>query len=219
MRGPIRVLLVDSPALLRRSLALLLSRRRRLEIAGEAGNGTEALAQIRANAIDVVLVDPAVPEGGPKLVADLCGQDPSPAVVVLTAGAQHGAVARMLQQGVRGYLEKDCDIEAVARCIERVYAGEVVIGPTAADSLPQDFTAFRRPAAADLTHRELEVLRLVADGRTNAEVGKRLYITEHTVKSHLARMLGKLGFDNRVQLATFAAQQSIVAPPIPSPDQ
>ena len=211
MPGHIRVLLVDSPALLRRCLTTLLGRKRHLDIVGDAGTGPEALAQARALQPDVVLVDPAIPDAGPALVADLCSQTPAGAVVVLTSDAKQGTVARMLHLGARGYLEKDCDVEAVAQCIERVYAGELVITAPPSATLPQDFAAFRETdPAASLTPRELEVMPLAAVGRTNREIGLQLCITEHTVKSHLARILRKLQLDNRTQLSIYATQQGIV---------
>ncbi|HEY3115691.1 MAG TPA: response regulator transcription factor [Chloroflexota bacterium] len=211
MPDRIRVLLVDSPTLLRKCLATLLGRKRHLEIVGDAGTGPDALAQARALSPDVVLVDPSVPEAGPALVADLCSQTPALAVVILTAEAKQGTVARLLHHGARGYLEKDCDVEAVAQCIERVYAGEVVIGSPSPEALTQDLAAFRDADQASLTGREVEVMRLAAVGRTNREIGLQLCITEHTVKSHLARILGKLGLDNRVQLSIYANQKGIVS--------
>jgi len=214
MPEPIRVLLVDSPTLVRRCLAAVLGRRRRLAIVAEAGSGPEALAGSRSIRPDVVLVDPQVPEGGLQLVAELCAETPTGAVVVLTAETREGTVARVLEHGARGYLDKHCDVEDVARCIERVHAGEVVIAQNLARSLPGDFSAFRGSDSPAVSRRELEVLQLVAGGRTNQAIAHELFITEHTVKSHLAKMLGKLGLNNRVQLATYAAQHGVSpAPP------
>lgn len=213
MPEPIRVLLVDSPTLVRRCLAAVLGRRRRLAVVAEAGSGPEAIAESRSVHPDVVLVDPQVPDGGLQLVAELCGETPTGAVVVLTAETRDG-VARVLEHGARGYLDKHCDVEDVARCIERVHAGDVVIAQNLAGSLPDDFSAFRGSHSPAVSRREVEVLRLVAGGRTNQEIASELFITEHTVKSHLAKMLGKLGLNNRVQLATYAAQHGISpAPP------
>jgi len=108
----------------------------------------------------------------------------------------------MLRQGVRGYLEKSCDLSAVVQCVERVQAGEIVIAKSLSESVPQDFESFRAGPSSTLTRREREVLGLVANGLTNGEIARQLSITEHTVKSHLAKILGKLRVDNRVQLAT-----------------
>jgi DNA-binding NarL/FixJ family response regulator len=210
MSEAVRVLVVDSPALVRECLATLLRRKPQIEVVGDAGTGRDALEQARSATPDVVLVDPAVPDGGPSLVADLCSEVPAAGVVVLTSRTGDGSVARMLQQGVRGYLEKSCDLAAVAQCIKRVHAGEVVIARTLSESLPKDFETFRHGHSAALTPREREVLGLVADGLTNGEIARQLCITEHTVKSHLGKILGKLGVDNRVQLATYATEQHIL---------
>ncbi len=158
---------------------------------------------------DVVLLDPAVPDGGASFVSDLCAEVPAAAVVVLTTRTREGSVAHMLRQGVRGYLEKSCDLEAVVHCLERVHAGEIVIASSLTEGVPQDFESFRAGPSSSLTRREQEVLGLVADGLTNGEIARQLCITEHTVKSHLAKILGKLRVDNRVQLATYATEQSI----------
>lgn len=206
----IRVLLVDSPSLFRRCLGIALGRGRRIEIVGDAGSGPEALSEARSLAPDVVVVDPAVPNGGPGLVAELSHQVPGAAVVVLTARARQGTVARMLEHGARGYLEKECDVRDVAQCIERVHAGEVAVASPAAEGLSKDLAASRNAVSRSLTLREIEVVRLAADGRTNGEIAQALCITEHTVKSHLTKILGKLGFANRVQLATYAAQLGLV---------
>lgn len=92
---------------------------------GDAGTGPEAVQQARSVAPDVVLVDPAVPEGGPSLVSDLCVEAPTAAVVVLASRTWEGSVAHMLREGVRGYLEKSCDVAAVVQCVERVHAGKL----------------------------------------------------------------------------------------------
>jgi DNA-binding NarL/FixJ family response regulator len=189
---------------------MLLRRRRRLEIVGEAGTRREALDQVASASPDVVLVDPAVPDGGPSLVAELCTRAPDAGVVVLTGHTSEGSVARMLQQGVRGYLEKSCDLVAVVQCLERVHAWEVVIARSLSESLPRDFETYRDGPSSTLTPREREVLSLVADGRTNGEIARQLYITEHTVKSHLAKILSKLQLDNRVQLATYVTEQNLL---------
>jgi DNA-binding NarL/FixJ family response regulator len=178
-------------------------------VVADVGTGPEALQQARAASPDVVLVDPAVPDGGLALVSNLCSEVPNSAVVVLTSRTWEGSVANMLRQGVRGYLEKTCELSAVVDCLERVQAGEVVIAKSLSDGLPQDFETFRG-GPSTLTRREQEVLGLVANGLTNGQIARQLSITEHTVKSHLTKILGKLGVDNRVQLAAYATERSIL---------
>lgn len=214
MPNRIRVFLVDAPMLFRRCLASALSRRRRLEIIGEAATGSEALAAAPALRPDVVVVDPDVPEGGQRLIADLCQEVPACSLLVLTVAREEGAVGRALQAGARGYLEKNCDVGDLVRSIERVRAGELVVAPGLADSVGKDLTASQtaEPRGLVLTAREVEVLRLVALGQTNSWVARELFITDHTVKAHLAKILGKLGLENRVQLATYAMQHGLLAP-------
>jgi DNA-binding NarL/FixJ family response regulator len=216
---PIHLLIVDSPTLHRRSLAAVLNRRRSLQVVGDAGTGAEAIAQIRALHPDVVVVEPRVPGGGPSLIADLCQEGPSCAVLVLTGSNEESEVRQALQAGARGYLDKDREPNDLVRAIERIQAGELVVTQLAANTvlkeLSGDSTSGSRPGG--LTTRELEVLRLVAQGRTNPQIAQELYITEHTAKAHLAKILNKLELDNRVQLATYAMQQGLTPPPDPAP--
>jgi two-component system nitrate/nitrite response regulator NarL len=209
--NPIRVFLVDGPTLNRRCLALALSRKRRLQVVGEAADGSHALAEAPATTPDVIVVDPSVPEGGPTLVADLSQQSPQSAVVVLTQGGDESAASRALQAGARGYLQRDCEPEALFQAIDRVYHGELVVAPAFAETALTSLGG--KPARAsgslDLTGREMEVLHFVALGQTNQEVARELFITEHTVKSHLAKIQGKLGLTNRVQLAAYATERGM----------
>jgi DNA-binding NarL/FixJ family response regulator len=210
---PIRVLLVDAPTLSRRGLAALLSRRSPLRVVGEAATGREALDLVRASSPDVVVVEPAVPEGGPALVAELCRVTPGCAVLVLALGGEGGAVGRALQAGARAYLQKDCEPRDLVRAIERVHAGELVIAPMLAETAVKELSGGQaRAGPAGLTARELQVLRLVAEGRTNPEIARLLCITEHTTKGHLAKILRKVALDNRVQLTAYAIQQGLAAP-------
>ena len=211
MSAPLRLLLVDHQALLRRCLATLLNRRRGLHVVGEAATGAEARARARALRPDVVVVEPEVPDGGPGLVADLCRELSRCSVVVLTAGDGHDAASQALRAGARGYLRKACELDDLLRAIERVRVGELVVAPEVADGVLNGLGNERSPAprADGLTGRELEVLRLISQGRTNPEIARELSITEHTVKGHLAKILGKLRLGNRVQLATYAMQRGI----------
>jgi DNA-binding NarL/FixJ family response regulator len=216
---PIHLLLVDSPTLHRRSLAAVLNRRRSLHVVAEAATGREAIAHVRALQPDVAVVEPQVPGGGSSLIADLCQEGPSCAVLVLTRSNDENEVRQALQAGARGYLDMDREIEDLVRAIERVNAGELVVAQLAANTvlkeLSGDPSSGARPGG--LTTRELEVLRLVAQGRTNPQIAQELYITEHTAKAHLAKILNKLELNNRVQLATYAMQQGLTPLPDATP--
>jgi DNA-binding NarL/FixJ family response regulator len=129
--------------------------------------------------------------------------------VVLTEASTDPGVGGALQAGARGYLQKSCDPEALVRTIERVHLGELVVAAQAAPLLNGHGRPHARTEA--LTDRELEVLRLVARGRTNPGIAHELGITEHTAKEHLANILDKLGLENRVQVATYAVHHGLAA--------
>lgn len=212
MPDPIRVLLVDTPTLSRRCLAALLNRKRHLQVVGEAATASQALVQVRSLQPDLAVVEPAVAEDGLQLVADLCQEIAGGAVLVLTLG--DSSPSRALQAGARGYLQKQCEPEDLVRAIERVHTGELVVAAEFADTIVRDLDAGQSggAVAAGLTPRELAVLQLVVQGRTNQEIAYELCITEHTVKGHVAKILRKLELDNRVQLASFATHHRLFGP-------
>jgi len=209
---PIRLLLVDSPALHRRSLAALLNRRRGIRVVGEASNGLDAIAQMSALLPDVAVVEPHVPDGGPSLIALLCQECPECAILVLTLSNDDLEVRQALQSGARGYLDKDREPDDLVQAIARIRMGELVVAQAAANTVLREFSTESTGAtrAGPLTTREIEVLGQVALGRTNPQIAQELCITDHTVKAHLAKILAKLNLDNRVQIATYATQQGLI---------
>lgn len=210
----IQLLLVDDNTLLRRCLASTLNRRRDLEVVGDTADRDEALELARALRPHVVVIDPDSINDGPELIEALREDLPDSAVLVLTHS--HDDVARCaFLSGARGCLEKNCEPEDLVRAIKQVHSGEMVVGSGTIDSL---LGSLGEPEpdpmeSRGLTSREMDVLRLVAEGRTNSEIANALYITEHTVKGHLAKLLGKLSLDNRVQLAIYAIQHGLAASP------
>ena len=208
-----RVMLVDGSTLLRRCLALVLGRTRRLEVVAEATSAEQALAEAASAQPQVIVLDPDVPQGGPKLVADLRDSVPECALIVLTASVDGAVARRALEAGALACLEKDCEPEAVVDAILRAHGGELVMAPGLARAMIADRTAShsRASGAESPTARELEVLDLVARGYTNQGIARELVITVHTVKSHLAKLMGKLGLRNRAQLATYAAQHGMAS--------
>ncbi len=208
----IRLLVIDAPRLARRALAVTLNRRRRLAVVGDTGSGTEARTLARSLVPDVALVEPAIPDGGAELVADLSRQVPGCAVAVFIAEGGGAVAGPALQAGARACITKDCDVEDLARTIERVREGELVVAPALAESVAAELGRGAGPERSGvLTAREREVLTLVARGLTNLEIAASLCITEHTAKGHLAKILRKLGLDNRVQLATYALHHGLAA--------
>ena len=214
MSEPIRVFLVDHHTLLRRCLAVMLNRRRGFEVVGDAASGNEALSLAGACRPDVVVVEPESPEGGVDLIARLCEEFPASAVIVLSH-CYDDAAKNSLLAGARGCIDKTCEPQDLVRAIQRVHAGEIVMAPEMIDTILESLNGNEAPSPVHngLTERELEVLQLVVAGLTNPEIARKLYITDHTVKGHLAKILGKLGLDNRVQLATYALQHGLVTDP------
>ena len=164
-------------------------------------------AEQRLREPDVIVVDPEVSDGGVKLVRQLAQTHRECGVLVLARSARTIPVGPALQGGARGYLEKDCEPEALIEAIERVHAGELVITSALMEAVVQELASRRglRSRGMTLTVREIEVLQLVARGCSNQEIGRELVITEHTVKAHLAKIREKLGLESRVQLALYAA--------------
>lgn len=205
-------MLIDHHTLLRRCLAAVLNRRSGFHVVGDIATGSGALDLARSQRPDVILVDPETPECGSGLIELLCENVPDAAVVVLTPG-HDDAVKDALIAGARGCVEKTCEPEDLVRTIRLAHAGELVMAPHVVNSILQSMTDQPEPDANHLlTKRELEVLERVVEGRTNPQIGRDLFITEHTVKGHLAKILNKLNMDNRVQLATYAVQHGLVTP-------
>lgn len=215
MAESIRVLLVEQLTLLRRSLVELLQRRRGLQVVADAAGIDEALARARELQPDVIVLEPQGLATGAKLIGELCQAAPASNVLVLTSSGDEGIVSQALQAGARGFVQKDCEPDDLVRAIQAVHAGQLVVAPTVADAVVRGLSgeSTRDQERDRLTPREREVLRLVAQGWTNPEIARKLCITEYTVKGHLAKIMNKLGFVNRVQLATYAIQEGLVERP------
>ena len=215
MAKPLRLLLVDNDTLSRRCLSDRLNHDPSLQVVGQAAAAPEALTAAHSLQPDVVVIDPAMPDGGPGLVARLCREAPSSVVLVLTVTEDDRDARQLLRAGARSYLQKNCelsDLDDIAQAIKRVHAGELVVTAMAADAVLKELRgeSARAPGEDGLTEREHEVVRLAADGYTNAQIARALSITEHTVKGHVAKILRKLGLDNRVQLTAYAIAHDLV---------
>lgn len=212
MSDPIRVLLVDDDPLVRAGLGLLLGGRDDLVIVGEAGDGNAAIDAVDACRPDVVLMDVRMPkrDGLSATEEILRGQDP-PRIVVLTTFDADELVLRALSAGAQGFLLKDTPAPRMVEAIRAAAAGEPALSPTVAASVIAAATAGSgaalgrqrqaRAALDMLTAREREVAVAIAQGRSNAEIAAAAYMSVATVKSHITRILTKLGLDNRVQVA------------------
>jgi DNA-binding NarL/FixJ family response regulator len=218
----LRVLLVDDDPLVRSGLRAILSADPEIEVVGEAGDGRAALAAVRDIRPDVVLMDLQMPVmGGVEATAHLAAEPQGPPVVVLTTFHLDEHVTGALRAGASGYLLKDAPPAEVARAVHAAVAGESVLSPAVAraviDRLGDDSADLRAAAArerlAALTEREREVAVEVGAGRSNAEVGATLFMSEATVKAHVSRALTKVGAANRVQLAILVHEADLGGAP------
>ncbi|SIT87397.1 response regulator transcription factor [Microbacterium sp. RU33B] len=210
----IRVVLVDDQALFRAGIRMLVDSQPDLEVVGEASDGREGVAVVRAAQPDVVLMDIRMPVlDGLAATAELL-QDPAPPrIVMLTTFDLDEAAARAIRQGASGFLLKDADPEFLLAAIRTVHAGSAVIAASATRDL---FAHFSAPAAVAvppsylaLTEREREIFALAARGLSNAEIAAGEFLSEATVKTHISRILTKLGLRDRVQLVVFAFEHGL----------
>ncbi|MCO6006209.1 response regulator transcription factor [Actinoallomurus purpureus] len=205
----IKVLLVDDHPVVREGLRGMLSAEDDLTVVAEAGGAAEAVAAVRAHEPDVVLMDLRMPGGdGVEATARVLVQRPQTRVVVLTTYDTDADILRAVEAGAAGYLLKDASRHDLAQAVRAAARGETVLAPSVAAKL---VSRIRSPV--ELSRREIDVLRLVARGRTNAEIGRELLISEATVKTHLLRTFGKLGVSGRTAAVTAAIERGILPSP------
>jgi DNA-binding NarL/FixJ family response regulator len=213
------VLIVDDQALVRAGFRLVLQIEPDLQVVGEAADGEEALAQVAALRPDVVLMDVRMPglDGIAATQRLLADRSCAARVVMLTTFDMDEYVFAALQAGASGFLLKDVQPEVLVAGIRAVHAGEALLAPTVTRRLVESFLQRPRepePGAqqrlASLTSREQDVLRLLARGRTNSEIAHELYVSETTVKTHVGRVLMKLGVRDRVQAVIYAYETRLV---------
>jgi DNA-binding NarL/FixJ family response regulator len=202
----IRVLLVDDHPVVRFGLRSLLEAEDDLDVVGEASDGCEAVDLCRVLRPDVVLMDLRMPGGdGTTATARLTTELPEVKVIVLTTYDTDGDILRAVEAGAKGYLLKDTPRDVLTGAVRAAARGETVLAPPVAARLMH---RLRTPAT--LTPREVQVLRAVARGRTNAQIGRELSIGEATVKTHLLRAFAKLGVDDRTHAVTVAMQGGLL---------
>ncbi|HZR54658.1 MAG TPA: response regulator transcription factor [Streptosporangiaceae bacterium] len=207
----IRVLLTDDHPVVRAGLRGMLAAEPDIEVAGEAGSGPEAVAFAQAGEYDVILMDLRMPGGdGVAATEQIRAAVPSARVLVLTTYEADADILRAVEAGATGYLLKDATPGELANAIRAAARGETVLAPSVAERL---VSHVRRPQRESLSARETQVLARVALGRTNAEIGRELYISEATVKTHLLRAFGKLGVSDRTAAVTTALERGILPPP------
>jgi DNA-binding NarL/FixJ family response regulator len=208
---PIRVLLADDHPVVRAGLRGMLAAEPGIEVAGEAGSGPEAVALARVSEYDVILMDLRMPGGdGVTATEQILAADPGARVLVLTTYETDADILRAVEAGATGYLLKDATPAELADAVRAAARGETVLAPSVAEWL---VSRVRRPQRELLSARETEVLAQAARGRTNAEIGRALFISEATVKTHLLRAFGKLGVSGRTAAVTTAIERGLLTPP------
>ncbi len=206
----IRILIVDDHGVVRQGLRMFLALDPELEVIGEAVNGAEAVNLTRQLKPDVVLMDLLMPVmDGITAIAAIRSEMPDTEVLALTSVLEDASVIGAVRAGAIGYLLKDTESEELRRAIKAAAAGQVQLSPQAAVRLMREVRAPESPEA--LTERETEVLRLLAQGQSNKEIGHTLHIGEKTVKTHVSNILGKLGVPSRTQAALYAVRIGLVS--------
>jgi DNA-binding NarL/FixJ family response regulator len=215
----IRVFLVDDQALVRGGFRMLLDAEDDIEVVGEAADGSAALAGLRRTPADVVLMDIRMPVmDGVEATGRLVAQPDPPKVLVLTTFDLDEYVFAALKAGASGFLLKDARPEELLSAVRNVAAGDAVVAPSATrrllahvvPHLPSEQTAADTSRLSELTAREIDVLKEIAAGATNAEIAGRLYMAEGTVKTHIGRLLAKLQSRDRVGLVLIAFEAGLV---------
>jgi DNA-binding NarL/FixJ family response regulator len=197
----------DHPAMLASVVEVL--GRNGFEVVGQAGDGEQALALIESLRPRLALVDVQMPRlSGIEVAVRSAAAAPETAVVFYTAFGDRALVSEALDAGVRGFVLKEAPLVDLVRALERVVAGEAYVDPVLAGALVSGRLVERVPA---LTQREREVLRLLADGLPNEEIGKRLHISPETVRTHVRKAMAKLEADTRTQAVAIALRQSIIS--------
>jgi DNA-binding NarL/FixJ family response regulator len=215
----IDVLLADDQDLVREGLRMMVEAEDDIRVVGDARNGVEAIAETKRLDPDVVLVDIRMPElDGIEATRRIVASGSRARILVLTTFDLDEYVYSAMKAGASGFLLKDARREQLVTAIRTVAAGESLLAPSVTRRLIEDFCSRPAPGVAvpdqleSLSERELDVLRLMARGRSNAEIAGELFISETTVKSHVARILAKLNLRDRVQSVVFAYESGLVRP-------
>jgi NarL family two-component system response regulator LiaR len=213
MVEPIRVLIADDHGLVRKGLSALINAKPGIQVIGEAEDGEEAIQKTRELAPDVILLDLKMPhKDGVEAIHEIKAENPDAKILVLTSFVEDHLVFSAIKAGALGYLLKDSTPTELIQAIQAVYRGESSLSPTIALKLVQELSrpSDLPPTDEPLTPREVEVLRLVAKGLTNQEIGEKLVISERTVGAHVSTILAKLQLANRTQAALYALREGLV---------
>lgn len=214
----VRVLIVDDHALFRRGLQMVLEGEADIDVVGEAGDGHEAIAQAEKTTPDVVLMDVRMPKrSGIEATRAIKEVLPSVKILMLTISDEEADLYEAIKAGASGYLLKEISIDEVANAVRSVQAGQSLISPSMASKLLTEFAAMvkrrderNQVPGPRLTERELEVLKLVAKGMNNRDIGSELFISENTVKNHVRNILEKLHLHSRMEAVVYAVREKLL---------
>ena len=202
---PIRVLIVDDHSVVRRGIAAIIDMEDDAIVVGQASDGAEAIALWRTLQPDVVLMDLRMPGmEGVEAIRRICSEDDQAGIIVLTTFDHDEDIYAGLRAGAKAYLLKDVEPEELFRCIRAVHAGEAYLQPKVAAKLAQ------RVQEEPLTEREEQILKLLAEGKSNRGIGQVLHISESTVKSHMKSLFVKLDVTSRAEAIALAARRGLV---------
>jgi NarL family two-component system response regulator LiaR len=211
---PICILIVDDHAVVREGLRTLIGYQPNIKVVGEAADGVEAVAKARSLQPDVILLDLVMPRmDGLQAIAEIKEENSRARILVLTSFATDELVFPAIKAGALGYLLKDSAPQQLIRAIQEVHRGESSLHPTIARKLIRELNqpSDLPPAEEPLTAREMEVLRLVAQGLSNQEICDQLVLSERTVRNYVSNILSKLHVANRVQAALYALREGLAS--------
>ncbi|MEX0873817.1 MAG: response regulator transcription factor [Actinomycetota bacterium] len=212
----IRVLVADDHALFRQALRGILSTEPDLELIGEAGDGEEAVRMAADLVPDVILMDVRMPKlAGIDAARQIATALPATKIVMLTVSDEDQDLFEAIKAGASGYLLKEVDPTEIADAVRQIHAGQSLLSPAVASKLVSEFAAISKRAdekvlRPSLTDRELQVLQHAADGLTNRQIGRRLEISENTVKNHIRNILEKLHMHSRMEAVLYAVREELI---------
>ncbi len=214
MPTPIRVLIVDDHEIVRKGIRALLAIKHDIQVIGEARDGMEAVTQTKALHPDVILMDLMMPKmNGIQATSEITGGQPGSRVLILTSFAADEQVFPAIKAGALGYLLKDSGPQELVQAIRQVFRGEPSLDPSVARKVLNELSnPSQKPLTPDpLTAREMEILKLVAQGKSNKDIAENLVIAEETVHTHVSNILNKLHLASRTQAALFALKEGIAS--------
>ena len=222
MAGAIKILLADDHVVVRAGTRQLLERQPDIKVVGEASTGREAIQLADDLEPDVVVMDVRMPDGGGiEATKRIKEKHPEIAVLVLTAHDDDEYVFALLQAGANGYLLKTAEADELTKAIRTVIKGDLALAPSVAGKVVSQFTSGKtlpdvlsniKQDYGGLTEREMDILRLVGEGLTNKEIGRKLFISDRTVQAHLSNIFSKLNVNSRTEAVMHAVRHGWIAP-------